>query len=446
MAVEAFLTKHNIASSQVILGGFAGVILIGAFLLMLPVSSASHCVTPFCDALFTSTSAVCVTGLVVHDTATYWSLFGQIVIMILIQIGGIGVVSLVTFMTMLVGGRIGLLQRNMIKEAVGAPQIGGVVRTLGSIFKNIFLFELSGAVLLSTVFIRDFGVLKGIYYGIFHSISAFCNAGFDLMGVREPYSSLTSYADNPVVNLTIMALIITGGIGFLTWLDLRKYGLHFSRWRLQTKLIITTTAILILVPAACFYFAEFTDGSAMSRLLRSLFQTVTPRTAGFNTVSLSDMKEPGQFLMVLLMLAGGAPGSTAGGIKVTTVAILAVTLKSALKRKANTECFGRSIHEEDQRMALIILLIYSFLMIAGSMAISAIDSVPMLSTLYESASALNTVGLTLGLTPTLSVPSRLILILLMYAGRVGGMTFVYAVLPHPVTVPARKPAERVMVG
>ncbi len=301
-------------SFQIIVLGFAGVILAGALLLMLPVSSATHCVTPFLNALFTSTTSVCVTGLIVVDTGTYWSVFGQAVILVLIQIGGMGVVTVAAAVTIVSGRKIGLMQRSTMQEAVAAPKMSGIVRLTGFIIRATLLIELSGAALLAPVFCRDFGPIHGLWMAVFHSISAFCNAGIDLMGIRIPFSSLTLYAASPLVNLVIMALIIIGGIGFLTWEDIRSNHLHFSRYRMQSKVILTTTAILILLPALYFYFGEFRQGGFGTRILLSLFQSVTPRTAGFNTADFSKLTESGQMLTIILMLIGGSPGSTAGGM------------------------------------------------------------------------------------------------------------------------------------
>lgn len=261
----------------------------------------------FLDALFTSTSAVCVTGLVLHDTASYWSMFGQAVILFLIQIGGMGVVTVSVAVAIFSGRKISLMQRSTMRESISAPQVGGIVRMTEFILKTVFLVELLGAVAMAPVFVRDFGFLKGVWYAMFHSISAFCNAGFDLIGIRSPFSSLTTYASQPVINLTIMALIIVGGIGFLTWEDVKRNRLHFSRYRMQSKVILVTTAVLIAAPAAWFFFFEFSELPLGTRLLSALFQSVTPRTAGFNTADLTKMTEAGQMLMIVLMLIVALP-------------------------------------------------------------------------------------------------------------------------------------------
>lgn len=313
-----FRNGKKLTSFQVIVYGFALVILTGSLFLMLPMATRDGQGASFLDAIFTSTSAVCVTGLVVHDTATYWSAFGQTVIILLIQIGGMGVVTVAAAVTMVSGRKIGLMQRSTMQEAIAAPKMGGIVRLTGFVLKATLVIELIGAAAMSQVFVKEYGLVKGIGYSLFHSISAFCNAGFDLMGEKEAFSSLISYQNNPVINITIMLLIIIGGIGFLTWDDIRTNRFHFHKYRMQSKVILTMTSILLLLPALYFFFFEFADISAGERVWVSLFQSVTPRTAGFNTADLTLLSEVGQMIMILLMLTGGAPGSTAGGMKVTT--------------------------------------------------------------------------------------------------------------------------------
>ncbi len=271
------LHKNNKSPFRIIIFGFLLVIFMGSFLLMLPVSTKTGECTPFLDALFTSTSAVCVTGLVIHDTATYWSNFGQSVIILLIQIGGLGVITVAGAFAILSGRKIGLMQRSTMQEAIAAPNVGGIVRRTGFILKTALAVELFGAVLLFPVFFREFGLLKGAWYSLFHSISAFCNAGFDLMGVKAPFSSLTDYAGNPVIPIVIALLIAIGGIGFLTWEDIRTNGLHFQKYRMQSKVILTVTGALILIPTIYFFLFEFTQAPMGERVLLSFFQAVTPK-------------------------------------------------------------------------------------------------------------------------------------------------------------------------
>ena len=426
--------------------GFAAIILLGTLLLMLPFASQSGVVTPFSDALFTATSAVCVTGLVVQDTATYWSPFGQAVILLLIQIGGMGIVTLSVAIWAASGRTISLKQRSTMQEALSGHQVGNIIQLGSFILKLTFLIEFLGAVLLAPVFCREFGIGKGIWYGIFHSISAFCNAGFDLMGVRSPYSSLTSFSRNWLVNVTIMVLIIVGGIGFLTWEDIRKHGLHLRRYRMQSKVILTVSLLLVLLPALYFFFFEFTEGSFSLRIQSALFQSVTTRTAGFNTADLTRISESGLALMMFLMIVGGSPGSTAGGLKTTTLAVLLSTAVSVFRRRKDINFFRRRIEGETIRNASTLLVMYLTLFLAGGCIISSLEGLPLLPCLYETASAVATVGLSLGLTPTLGEISRLILILLMYIGRVGGLTLLMAPPSQLRANAGRMPQEKMNVG
>ena len=441
----AALHKRKLTSSQIILFGFLMVILVGALLLMLPVSAAAGISTPFLDCLFTSTSAVCVTGLVVYDTATHWSVFGQAVILLLIQIGGMGVVTVAVAITMASGKRITLMQRSTMQDAISAPQVGGIVRFTGFILKGIFLFELLGALALMTVFVPEYGP-RGIWLAVFHSISAFCNAGFDLMGARAPFSSLTAYNRNPVVNITVMLLIVIGGIGFLTWQDIRRNGLHFQRYRMQSKVILSVTGILIVLPALYFYFLEFNGLPFAQRFWGSLFQAVTPRTAGFNTLDLTGLSEVGQLVTCLLMLIGGSPGSTAGGMKTTTLAVLVACSVAVFRKRANGQFYGRRIADETLKNAVAVFLMYLALFLAGGMVISAAEGLPLLTCLFESASAVGTVGLSLGITPGLGTASRLVLIALMFFGRVGGLTLIFATLPANKNILSKLPLEKITVG
>lgn len=433
------------SSFQIIILGFSGVILLGTILLMLPVASRAGTWTAFFDALFTSTSAVCVTGLVVHDTVSYWSAFGQFVILLLIQIGGMGVITVAAAFAMISGRKISLMQRSTMQEAIAAPKVGGIVRLTSFIVKATLLMELAGAAVMAPVFCRDFGI-KGLWMALFHSVSAFCNAGFDLMGAKSPFSSLTGYAVQPVINLAVMALIVVGGIGFLTWDDIRTNRLHFHKYRMQSKVILWTTAILLFVPAVYFYFCEFVSLAPGERILVSAFQAVTPRTAGFNTVDLTGLSEAGQWMIIVLMLIGGSPGSTAGGMKTTTVAVLLAAAVSTFRQKEDTHFFRRRIDVAVVRNAATISLMYLVLFFTGGMLISIMEGLPMLTCLFETASAVGTVGLTLGITPKLGTVSRLVLILLMFFGRVGGLTLVFAALSGAKKTASRLPLEKITVG
>lgn len=440
------LHKNNKSPFRIIIFGFLLVIFMGSFLLMLPVSTKTGECAPFLDALFTSTSAVCVTGLVIHDTATYWSNFGQSVIILLIQIGGLGVITVAGAFAILSGRKIGLMQRSTMQEAIAAPNVGGIVRRTGFILKTALAVELFGAVLLFPVFFREFGLLKGAWYSLFHSISAFCNAGFDLMGVKAPFSSLTDYAGNPVISIVIALLIAIGGIGFLTWEDIRTNGLHFQKYRMQSKVILTVTGALILIPTIYFFLFEFTQAPMGERVLLSFFQAVTPRTAGFNTADLTAMSETGQFVIIILMLIGGSPGSTAGGMKTTTFAVLLANTLAVFRRREHPSFFNRRLSNEVVSQASTILIMYLVLFSTAGLVISRVENLPVLTCLFETASAIGTVGLSLGIIPQLSSISHLLLIALMFFGRVGGLTLIFAALSHVQGNSARLPQERITVG
>ena len=431
---------------QKIIFGFAALILFGAFMLMLPISGKEQVPTPFLDALFTSTSASCVTGLVVYDTATHWSLFGQSIILFLIQVGGLGVVVVMTSLILLSGKRIGYSQRNTLANSISISSQGGIMKMLIFLLKWTGIIELFFASLLATQFIPEFGWKKGLWYSIFHSVSAFCNAGFDLMGIKEPFSSLTDYSGNPVVNISIMALILLGGLGFMTWQDIAKNKWNFHRYRLQSKIILSATAFLVLLPALFYFFVEFRGMPMESRILASLFTAVTPRTAGFNTVDFSKFSDSGIFLQTLLMLVGAAPGSTGGGMKITTMTVLILTSVAIFRNNSRTEAFGRTVPEEAIRNATTIAFMYVCLCVLSGMFISLYENIPLLTTSFETASAIATVGLTLGITPKLSPLSHTLLIFLMYIGRVGGLCLIYAVFPNANPNKGRLVEENIIVG
>lgn len=438
--------KKHLTSFQFIILGFAAVILAGTILLMLPIATKSGQITPFNEAFFTSTSAVCVTGLVVQDTANYWSVFGQTIILILIQVGGMGVITVAASFALISGRKISLMQRSTMQEAIAAPKMGGIVRLTGFVIKITFMLELLGAIIMMPVFIKDFGV-KGIWMAVFHSVSAFCNAGFDIMGTADnPFVSLTSYIGNPLINITIVLLIVIGGIGFLTWDDIRANKHHFRRYRMQSKVILVTTGILILVPTMYLYFAEFTHFPIRQRILASAFQAVTPRTAGFNTADLTLFSDAGQAILIVLMLIGGSPGSTAGGMKTTTVAVLFANAMAVFRKKEDAHFFGRRLEGGVVKNASTILMMYLMLFVSGALIISIVENLPMGICLFETASAIGTVGLTLGITSQLSVVSQVVLITLMFLGRVGGLTLIYAALSGTGRNLSKLPQEKITVG
>lgn len=437
---------RKMTPSQVIILGFMLLILIGGLLLTLPIASRHGETTPLLDALFTSTSAVCVTGLVVYNTATKWSLFGQCVILILIQLGGMGFVMVALMLGTLTGRKISLASRNIMLNAISAHQIGGIVKLTRFIFTTIVLIEVLGAVFLSFVFIPQYGVFHGLWLSIFHSISAFCNAGFDILGMKQPFVSLTAYRTSWIVNLTICLLIIIGGIGFLTWDDIYRYRLRFHRYRLQTKVILMTTVMLITFPFLYFFMFEFSHEPFSGRFLYSFFQAVTPRTAGFNTIDYTQLSDVGKLMTIMLMLIGGAPGSTAGGMKVTTMAILVLTMRSVFKKRDYITWMGRRIKMDTLKNAVAIFMMYVVLLIVSTCLISLIEPFDILTIMFEVASALGTVGLTLGITTQLSSFSKIILILLMYLGRVGALTLIYAAISQDIKAHVELVAENISVG
>lgn len=420
--------------------------MLGTFLLMLPISSNKHTMTPFADALFTATSATCVTGLIVKDTATYWSLFGQGVIITLIQIGGMGVITIGLAVMRASGMKIGLWHRSTMQESVSAPHVGGMVRYTSFIIKTTVIIELIGAALLFPVFCSDFGVAKGIWYSLFHSISAFCNAGFDLMGIRGQFSSLTSYGSHIYLNCVIMLLIIAGGIGFLVWGDFKTHKYHFKRYSLQTKIVLLTTLMLIVLPALYFFFCEYSNMNLSDRIISSFFQSVTTRTAGFNSQDLTQLSESGISVMIILMIIGGSPGSTAGGMKTVTFAVLFLSAITVFGRKRDVQSFKRRIADDTVRNAGAVLFMYLALAFVSCVIISNTEHLPFLTTLFETGSAVGTVGLTLGITTKLGLLSKAILMVLMFFGRVGGLTMIYAALPSSGNKNSRLPLGTLSIG
>ncbi|MCI6044793.1 Trk family potassium uptake protein [bacterium] len=442
---------HDTSALRIIPVIFLIIIFVGTLLLMLPAASKSGEGTGFTDALFTATSATCVTGLVRFDTCTHWSTFGQVVILCLIQTGGIGFMSIPLWLVSLTGHKIGLNSRVLMQNSISAPQVGGMVRLTRFLLLGTFVMEGLGALLLSAVFIPKYGPGKGIYYSVFHAISAFCNAGFDLMGGEQQFSSLVTMGNNWYLNLVIMILIIVGGLGFFVWRDLVVTRFHFKKCKLHTKIVLTTSIILIIAGAAIIFLMEFgeigTQGKSIpEQMLNAVFQSVTARTAGFNTVDLTKLTEGSIFMMIMLMLVGGSPGSTAGGMKTTTIAVLTISIISIFRRKKSEEAFGRRMEEGVLRTSACVFMIYLFLISASAMLISKLENVTMLTALFETTSALGTVGLTLGITSQLGMLSKLLLALLMFVGRVGSLTILMAFSSPKRMVASKLPLEKVQIG
>ncbi len=451
-AGKSFFRNRKLRSFQTISFSFLAVILSGSFLLMLPWATQSGRATPFIEALFTSTSATCVTGLVVQNTATYWSTFGKAVILLLIQIGGLGLVTLGAGLSVLLGRRIGLAQRSVMQTALSAPQLGGIVRFMRFVLLLTAAIEGLGAIALSFYFVPEFGLVRGIGYGFFHSISAFCNAGFDLLGQKTPFVSLVGRAGHPLLILTVSLLILAGGLGFLTWNDILSKRFKWERYRLQSKLVLIMTLLLVVLPALFFFFHENRTGGALAdlsthgKIWGAYFQAVTPRTAGFNSIPLDKLTEPGQAVIILLMLLGGASGSTAGGMKISTFVIVTLTALAVFRQRRNTLILHRRISSSTIRQALAVFTAHLSFFALGGFLISIFDRLPLMATWFESASAISTVGLTLGITPKLSHASHLVLIFLMYWGRVGGLTLIFATLSKQTPDVINYPEEDLSIG
>lgn len=445
------IKKRKWTATKIIAVGYVLVITVGTILLMLPASNRNGSGTPLMDAWFTATSATCVTGLITHDTYTYWSGFGQGVILLLIQIGGIGFMTIATSALTFTKKKIGLSQRLLMQESVAAPQVGGIVRMSKFVLTGTLLFEGLGALSLGFYFVPKLGIGKGIYYSVFHSISAFCNAGIDLMGYWEPGSSLTLAADSYLVGITISALILIGGLGFFAWEDIKKCKWHFKNYKLHTKVVLTAGLGLVIVGTLLIFVFEYGRPSMEGKnigqqILCSFFQAVTPRTAGFNTMDLNALTDSSQMLMICLMFIGGSPGSTAGGVKTTTMMLLFLTIWTELRRRKDVEVFKRRIESETIRHASCLMMLYGILSIICAMIISAVEKIGMKKVLFEVVSAICTVGLSLGITPELGVVSHMILILLMFIGRVGGITLLIAFSSRISSVPSKLPVERIGIG
>ena len=443
--------KQKWSTTKIIAVGYVLVITIGTILLMLPVSGRNHEPVPFMDAWFTATSATCVTGLVTHDTYTYWSSFGQAVLLVLIQIGGMGFMTIAISAMTLTRKKIGLSKRLLMKESVGAPQVAGVVRMSRLILGGTVFFEGLGALLLSFYYIPRLGFGKGLYFSVFHSISAFCNAGIDLMGYYQPSSSLITAADSYLVGITIAGLILVGGIGFLVWEDALRWKWHISRYRLHSKVVLAAAVALVAGGTLFMFLFEYGKPSMEGKnlgeqILCSFFQAVTPRTAGFNTMDLNQLSPSSQMLMVCLMFIGGSPGSTAGGIKTTTMTILLLTIWTEFKKRKDVELFKRRVEGEVIRHAACILMFYGSLAFVSSMIICAVEGIGAKEVIFEVVSALCTVGLSLGITAEVGTLSHIILILLMFNGRVGGITILIAFSSRLSAIPSKLPAEKIAVG
>lgn len=442
---------RRLSPTRMIVLGFCTIILAGTLLLKLPISTRPGQQTCFLDALFTAASATCVTGLVRFDTYTHWTLFGQLIILIMIQISGIGFASIAMWFAALAKRNISLGQRLLMQEAVAAPELDGMVRITRLILVGTFLFEAAGAVLLSFYFCPLLGIWKGIYFGIFHSVSAFCNAGFDLMGAVAPDSSLISVSGNLYVNLVIIALIIIGGLGFLVWADIRQSKFRFRRFRLHTQVVLTVTALLIALGTILIFLFEqggtmFADKGVGEQWLVSLFQSVTFRTAGYATVPLSEMTPQSKVVSILLMLIGGSPGSTAGGMKTTTFAVLICSVYATFRQRKSVELFRRRINGDVLQTVVSIAVFYIGISLCSALVISGLEGTSFMTAMFETSSAIATVGSSLGLTGNLGKVSESILIFLMLIGRVGSVTFLLMFSSRERESKSQYPLGKIQVG
>ncbi|MDY3918971.1 MAG: TrkH family potassium uptake protein [Candidatus Limivivens sp.] len=443
-------TINQLNNMQTIALGFAVIILAGACLLTLPVSSRDGSWTGFADALFTATSATCVTGLVTLDTWTHWNLFGQLLILLMIQVGGLGFITIGVLLSMMLHKKIGLRQRGMVSESMNAIQMGGVVGFVKRVLIGTAAVEGIGALLLSVRFCQELGFFRGVYYGIFHSISAFCNAGFDLMGYQAPFNSLVNYSGDWLVNLTLVGLIVTGGIGFLVWDDLLKNRWHFSRYRLHTKIVLVTTAVLIVGGTILFYLFErdnlMKDMGAGEAFLCSLFASVTTRTAGFNTTDIGAASEASKLLNVILMYIGGSPGSTAGGIKTTTIVIFLLYMRSMFQKTKNISICKRSLEPDAIKRATAIAGTNMFLALTAALILCGIQSLPLEDVLIETFSAISTVGMSAGITREFHLISKVVVMILMFCGRVGTLSVALSFTERRKASPIEYPEEKILIG
>lgn len=440
----------NLSGMQLIAIGFFLLIMCGALLLMLPISSRDGTFTPFMTALFTATSASCVTGLILVDTYTHWSTFGQLIILLLIQIGGLGFITIGTAVSLVLRRKIGLKERGWIKESFNVLDIGGVVRLIRLVLKGTLLFEGIGALLLISRFYPRMGLWQSIYYGVFHSISAFCNAGFDLMGQYEPYSSFTAYYNDPVVSFTLCGLILVGGLGFIVWSDIAAHKWHFQKYALQTKMVLSASAVLVFGGSFLFYLIEgnrlYADMDLTGKICSAFFNAVSPRTAGFNTTDTGALSEGGKLLTIILMFIGGGSGSTAGGVKMATVFVLLLHLRSTLLRTTGTNIFGRRIEDATVTKASALLCTYLFCSLAATLAICSMQDFAIGDTLFEVISAVCTVGMTTGITGKLNLASQVIIAFLMYIGRLGSLSFALSFTDHKKLTHIMQPVERINIG
>ena len=440
--------KMKMTNTRIIALGFALVILTGALLLCMPFSSKEFQWTNPIDSLFTATTATCVTGLVTVDTGAHWSMFGQIVILVMIQIGGIGFMTLFTLFSFFLRGKVSLHERRLLMQSAGAMHMGGVMGTFRQILLGTAVIEGLGAFILYRRFLPLYGD-KALWYAIFHSISMFCNAGLDLF-TPEGGSSFAAFADDPVVMFTVMFLIVMGGLGFLVWNDLLKCCFRFRKLQLHSKLVLCITGVLLFGGALLFYITERNASMAHlsepQKLMASLFQSVTTRTAGASTIDQSTLSDSGSIISMVLMFIGGSPGSTAGGVKTTTVAVFLFSTIRLARNQETVVAFKRRIDDRIVRQAGSVVCVYLGVVLVGTALICALEPAGMREIMYEVVSAIATVGLSMNLTPTLCWLSKLLLIIIMFAGRLGGLSIFMALGEKNETTLLERPTEKILIG
>lgn len=440
--------KFRLSPPQMLVLGFSGMILIGTFLLMLPIANHTGESLAFIDAFFTATSATSVTGLAVRDTGAFFTPFGQVVIMILIQIGGLGFMTMATLFALVFRRKISLKDRLILQEAMNQGSMEGIVRLIRKVLYYSLIIEVTAAMLLAIRFALDMPIVRAIYFGLFHAVSMFNNAGFDLFG---QFHSLTNYVGDPFVNIVVMFLIVSGGIGFIVIADLISYRKN-RRLSLHAKVVLSMTAALIVTGFITIFIFEFTNKSTLAplswgeKLWSALFQAVTPRTAGANTLDIGNMRQATQFFIIILMFIGASPGSTGGGIKTTTFAILAGAVIAMITRKNDVILFRYRLAQERIFKAVTITMLSLFWVIAIAMILSATETAPFLSILFETMSAFGTVGLSMGLTPELTEVGKLFICLTMFVGRVGLLTLAYALGPKKERELFRYPEGKIIIG
>lgn len=444
--------NYSLTYPKIVALGFALIILIGTVLLMLPVSSRGEEIS-FIDAFFTATSATCVTGLVTYDTATTWSLFGQIVILFLIQIGGLGFLTVIAFVSGIIKKRMSLKEKMLLKDAVGSLNIGGGKNLVRSVLLLTLCCEVTGAIILSTRFIPLAGVPKGIYLSVFTSISAFCNAGFDLMGSFAPSSSLTTVNNDPVIIITVSLLIIIGGLGFIVWQDMRDKRFNFKGFSIHTKLVLTITSFILVVCTALFLAFEYAnektlaDMPAWQKVLNAFFANVTTRTAGFNSIDTAGLTSASKMLTIMLMFIGGSSGSTAGGVKTTTIGVLVLCVISTLRNKDDVNAFDHRINNTAIKKAISIVFINLAEIVTATFLILLFQKgFTLIDVLFECTSAIGTVGMSTGITPELCTASKIVIIFLMYVGRLTSLIFALMFISLRAKTTTQKPLGNILVG